>query len=43
MNFKNISSLSIYTVYVMNAENRNRINNIVHKLALSEVQIFTAM
>jgi len=43
MNFKNISALSIYTVYVMNAGNRNGTNSIVCKLALSEVQIFTAM
>ena len=41
--FKNISALPIYTVYVMNAENRNGTNSIVHKLALLEMQIFTAM
>ena len=43
MNFKNISVLSIYTVYVMNSENKNGTNSIVHKLALLEEQIFTAM
>jgi len=42
MNFKNISALSIYTAYVMNSENRNGTNSIVHKLASLEVQIFTA-
>lgn len=42
-NFKNISALSIYTVYVMNSENTKGTNSIVHTLALLEVQIFTAM